>query len=226
MVGVPARHRRDDPVPGRAVPPGHAGRVPDIPAERWVEFVALARTTRSADQLLRAALGRAVLAEPVEDYAVASPAAAGGTPVWVLQHRLRDPHSPPPLAWCVSMVFWQHLPVPLRVAVRSGEATLTQVLHRGAEDWASHPVSTGQRRASDAAWLHWDPRSGQDAPLLQVSRLVTVRGTPVAVVHEEITHPATHPSRGGPGTPATRSPHPVAVARQQRTSPPGTELGS
>ncbi len=165
----------------------------------WDRFVALARLSRSAAELLAAVLHRPVRAEPVGNRVVEIH--AGGDPdrdrrlVRVLQHRLLD--SRPPhraLALSATALVGARLPDCVRPAARRGSDPLSELLDRASAFWTPETLEVEQLSADAARDAGW----AGDAPVVRLTRRLFLLGTPVADVIEDIPFPAPAAVRGPP----------------------------
>jgi hypothetical protein len=173
--------------------PRRGGSVAD-----WERFVALARLSRSAAELLAAVLHRPVRAVPVANRVFEIQ--AGGRPdagrrvVRVVQHRLLD--SRPPhraLARCATALVGTRLPDCVRPAARRGSDPLSELLDQASAFWTPETLEVEQLSADDAGWTG-------HAPVVRLTRRLFLLGTPVADVVEDIPFPEPPAVRGPPGS--------------------------
>jgi hypothetical protein len=190
---VPAAAVTVRPAGGRL--PHRGGSVAD-----WERFVALARLSRSAAELLAAVLHRPVRAVPVGnrvfEVQADGRAEAGRRVVRVVQHRLLD--SRPPhraLALCATALVGTRLPGCVRPAARRGSDPLSELLDQASAFWTPETLEVEQLSADAAQDAGWTG----PAPVVRLTRRLFLLGTPVADVVEDIPFPEPPAGRGPPG---------------------------
>ena len=168
--------------------PRRAGSVAD-----WERFLAVARVSRSAVELLGAVLRRPVRAEAVGNRVVELGAASQDARrfVRVVEHRLLD--SRPPhraLARCATALVGARLPGCVRAAARRGDP-LSELLDSANAFWTPETLGVEQLPADAAGW------TGRQ-PVVRLTRRLFLLGTPVADVVEDIPFPDPAAVRGPP----------------------------
>jgi hypothetical protein len=165
----------------------------------WDRFVALARLSRSAAELLAALLHRPVRAEPVGNRVFEIQ--AGGHPdagrhvVRVVQHRLFDSRAPHgALALCATALVGARLPDCIRPAARRGSDPLSELLDRASAFWTPETVEVEELSADAAQDAGWTGNT----PVVRLTRRLFLLGTPVADVVEDIPFPGSAAERGPP----------------------------
>lgn len=193
---------------GRRMTPVVPRRVPSDPAERWGRFLTIATRCRSAEELLAAMLPGPVTARQISNhvYVPAAPLvplqlAPGEHPVRVVEHLLLDAQQPRPAVGLSSAVLVPiRLPAQIRRPAGRGEQTIGRLLERSGAYWTAETSQVEQLHAADASY---DTGRDADVPTVRLTRLLSLLGTPVAIVVEEI--PLPEPSAGA----AARSPPPT-----------------
>lgn len=158
----------------------------------WTWFATLARQSRSTPELLGSALGRRIIVHPLRhhEFTPWAPLAAlrllGDQDVALDEHLLIDA-SPPHLALGLSsaLIVPGRLPANVRTALHH-ERTLDQLLEATAAFWTSETLHAEELTAEAASFPTNRPA---DTPMLRLSRRLSVIGTPVAVVVDEILQP-------------------------------------
>ena len=174
------------------------------PAHRWRQFLAVAGWSRSAQELLAATLQRPVTSRLTQNF-VFEPVASlvplqlepGEHPVRVLEHLLLDsrpPHSP--LGLSSAVIVAARIPTSVRGPMRRGEATLASLLDLTGDRWTAETRKVEQLRAADA---FYETGRAADVPVVRLSRLLYLVGTPVAIVVEEIPLPESYGDAGTAG---------------------------
>lgn len=219
MVIAPARRCRTAPMtvsPRRPL----ARRSPH--ADPWHRFLALARQSRSAGELLIAVLHRPVYGWRVTDHLLtpSKPLTAlqltvgeqeAAAPVRIVEHRLID--SQPPhraVAFCSTAMVPGRLPPPLRAAARDSDDALAAVLQRAGAYWTAETLQLEQLHTGDASW---GPGRDPGTPMIRLTRVLYLIGAPVALVVEEIPLPAP-PARTAAGLPGGGRSPPADPAAQ------------
>lgn len=202
-------------------------RHPPGVSRRWDRFVAVAASSRSAQELLTAELRRPVAACPISNRVVCPETplpslqlAAGELPVRVLGQLLVDTRPPHRvLGLCTTVLVAARLPASVRGPARRGENTLGALLEAAGACWTAETREVEQIHSSaalyDAALYdagrdgadRSDAGRGGDVPAVRLTRLLYLLGTPVAAVVEDVALP--EPASGGL---AGRSP-PAALPR-------------
>jgi hypothetical protein len=170
----------------------------------------LARQSRSAPELLASVLGRRVIIHPLRQYKLtptAAPMAAlrliEGLDGVVLDEHLLVDARPPHLTLGLSyaLVVPSRLPANVR-SVLHGERTLGQLLDAVAAFWTSETLDAEELTADAASFPAARP---PDTPMLRLTRRLSLIGTPVAIVVDEIPQPRL-PIKAEElgGTPSTR----------------------
>ena len=185
-------------------------------AADWDRFVALARLSRSAAELLTVALHRPVYAEPVDNRVFE--VSRIRQPVRVVQHRLVDSRAPyRTLALSATALIGARLPDCIRPAARKGSDPLCELLDRAGAFWTSETLGVEQL-SPDAAGL-----SGR-CPVVRLTRRLFLLGTPVADVVEDILFPEA-PAVRGPPAPRTVLRHNSPAAPAATEPPPAAGSG-
>lgn len=170
----------------------------------WTWFATLARQSRSTPELLGSVLGRRVIVHPLRhhEFTPRAPLAAlrllGDNDVALDEHLLIDA-SPPHLALGLSsaLIVPGRLPANVRAALYQ-ERTLDQLLEAAAAFWTSETLEAEELTAEAASF---PANQSPDTPMLRLTRRVSLIGTPVAVVVDEIPQPHLPAAACGEGAP-------------------------
>lgn len=168
---------------------GHGGA-----GSAW--FTMLARQSRSAPELLASALGRRAVVHPLRHHKLTptAPMAALRLPdgpdsvegVVLDEHLLVDARPPhPSLGLSYALIVPGRLPAGVRSALH-GERTIDQLLEAAAAPWTSETLDSEELTAGAASFSAAAP---PDTPMLRLTRRLSVVGTPVAIVLDEIPEP-------------------------------------
>lgn len=169
----------------------------------WTRFSVLARQSRSAPELLGSVLGHRVIVHPLRHYELVPTAPMPA--LWLPDHLdgvLLDEHllidaSPPHLTLGLSyaLVVPGRLPANVRSALH-GERTVDQLLDAVAAFWTSETLDAEELTAEAASF---PTDRSPDTPMLRLTRRLSLIGTPVAIVVDELPQPP-DPATAGPAT--------------------------
>lgn len=159
---------------------------------RWSWFVALARQSRSTPELLGSVLGRRIIVHPLRRHQVTPQAPlatlrlSGGDPVALDEHLLVDT-DPPHLALGLSsaVIVLGRLPAEVRSALHE-DRVLAQLLDATAAFWTSETLDVEELTAAAASF---PTDRAPDTPMLRLTRRLSLIGSPIAVVIDEIPQP-------------------------------------
>lgn len=172
----------------------------------WVWFTMLARRSRSAPELLASVLGHRVIVHPLRHHRLTPTAAMAA--LWlpdgpdgvVLDEHLLIDARPPHLSLGLSyaLVVPGRLPADVRSALHGGR-TLDQLLEAASAFWSSEILDVEELTVDAASFPVAAP---PDTRMLRLTRRLSLMGTPVAIVVDEIPQPRLpYPGeRGGGGS--------------------------
>lgn len=162
--------------------------------DSWAWFVAVARQSTSAVELLRSALSRRVIVHSVRhhdflpDVPLERLRMLGDVEAVALdEHLLIDGEPPhPTLGLSSALVVPGRLPASVRPAFDRHEHTIAELLDAAGSFWTAEALEVEQLAVGGASF---PSERSPDTRMLRLTRRLSVIGTPVAIVLDEIPEP-------------------------------------